>query len=397
MIVFKATPKQSNQKRQSLYVRRLRPQSVLDGLTSDDIPDLLPKADSSKSGLSSIDSSLLTGSTDKLEHLAKTRPKKPKTRAPTRVAIISNTQNAKLDKNDSNNTDSTDKVSKLDEGLETFFKKNSPSEPPLKPQIQPRVGLFKKLGIKSDYHSNLTNSKSSDSKRDSNNETMTSSVAQTSLLSARIDEVTRSRSSPNLNNKRVTQPIPIPRNTSPGAEEITNILESHERMTSPLPSERADLLAEMRAKQGRRSLAPTPTTPPITTSTESNANNANNAIIGSNPLLGVKLRATVFGDILKSPNKIQSTANEELSTSLTDSNRSSLPRQSNPPPLKQRPKSVVGLIGAKFELSSNTKEEKIDNELEITPGSDFKPGVKRSGILSKSRSNSTSSNSSTHK
>ena len=348
----------------------------------------MPKAESSKSGLSSIDSSLLTStSSDKLEHLAKSRPKKPKTRAPTRVVVTSSTQNAKIDKDESSNNESSERVEKLDDGLESFFKQSGPSETAPRPQVQPRVGILKKLGIKSDYHSN--NSKSKDSKRDSKDEAISSGVAQTSLLSARIDEVTRSRSSPNLGNKRpTTQPIPIPRNNSPGAEEITNILESHERMTSPLPSEHAELLAEMRTKQGRRSLAPTPTTPPMTSSVDPSAN------VGPNPLQGVKLRATVFGDVLKSPNKLPNTATEELSTSLTDSNRSSLTRQSNPPPIKQRPKSVVGLIGAKFELSSNAKEEKIDHE---SDASDSKNGLKKSSIMSKSRSNSSSSNSSIHK
>lgn len=349
----------------------------------------MPKADSSKSGLSSIDSSLLTStSSDKLEHLAKSRPKRPKTRAPTRtvVAMTANTQNAKIEKNESSNYDSSERTEKLDEGLDSFFKPTGPSEVAQRPQVQPRVGILKKLGMKSEYHSNI--SKSSDSKKSSKDESISTSIHQTSLLSARIDEVTRSRSSPNLGNKRpTTQPIPIPRNNSPGAEEIASILESHERVTSPLPSEHSDLLAEMRTKQGRRSLAPTPTTPPMPSSVDPSAN------VGPNPLQGVKLRATVFGDVLKSPNKLPNTASEEMSTSLTESSRSSLSRQSNPPPIKQRPKSVVGLIGAKFELSSNPKEE-IDNESDAT---DSKNGLKKSSILSKSRSNSSSSNSSIHK
>ncbi|CAG2100187.1 unnamed protein product [Medioppia subpectinata] len=395
-----ATPKQSTQKRQSLYVRRLRPQSVLDGLTSNDIPDLLPKkSDSSNSGLNSIDSSLLTSaSSDKLSHLAKSRPKRPKTRAPTRTP---NLPNAKPDVKDRTSVNEmSDRVEKLDEGLETFFKK--PQDSSLRPQIQPRVGLFKKFGVKSDF-SHMKTTANDNSKKDDETSVSTgvsTGPVQSSLLSSRMDEVTRSRSSPNLGNKRTSQVIPIPRNTSPGAEEIANILESSERMTSPLPTERTDLLAEMRAKQGRRSLAQTPTTPPIISIAATI--DSNPLINNSNPLQGVKLRATVFGDILKSPNKSQSPANEDigLSTSLTDSNRSSLPRQSNPPPLKQRPKSVVGLIGAKFELSSNSKEELIDSEVgpkQSESNKSDKIGAKKSSIFSKSRSNSSSSNSSLQK
>ncbi|CAG2164322.1 unnamed protein product [Oppiella nova] len=394
-----ATPKQSTQKRQSLYVRRLRPQSVLDGLTSNDIPDLLPKtSDSSNSGLNSIDSSLLTStSSDKLEHLAKSRPKKPKTRAPTRTPI---TQTVKIEtKEESVVNDESERVEKLDEGLDSFFKKTAAVEVPPKPQAQPRVGLFKKFGVKSDA-SHLKTIESS--KKGTNDETSVSTgAAQTSLLSARIDEVTRSRSSPNLGNKRASQPITVARNNSPGAEEINQILESNERMTSPLPTERSDILAEMRAKQSRRSLAPTPTTPPVASIAATI--DSNPLINNANPLQGIKLRATVFGDILKSPNKIQSTANEDigLSTSYTDTNRSSVGRQSNPPPLKQRPKSVVGLIGAKFELSSNSKEELIDSEPDVKHNSESnksdKNGAKKSSIFSKSRSNSSSSNSSLQK
>ncbi|XP_054165054.1 F-actin-uncapping protein LRRC16A-like isoform X2 [Oppia nitens] len=388
-----ATPKQSNQKRQSLYVRRLRPQSVMDGISPDEIPDLLPKADSSKSGLISIDSSILKStSSDRLEHLAKTRPKKPKTRAPTRVTT--NTQLVKTETINPNAQQSGDRVEKLDEGLDSFFTKTTTSELINKPQVQPRVGLFKKL-----YTKPLDTSKpNSSDKSGLNNESNVSiGCAPTSLLSARIDEVTRSRSSPNLV-KKTSHSIPISRNNSPGAEEITNILDSNERTTSPLPTERSDLLAEMKAKQGRRSLAPTPTTPPLSI-VDSNPliNNSNNG------LQGVKLRATVFGDILKSPNKIPNTAIEDtpsMSISLTDTNRSSI-RQSLPPPLKQRPKSVVGMIGAKFELSLNSKDENIDSDIDGKHNSESikgdRSGAKKSSILSKSRSNSSSSNSSLQK
>jgi hypothetical protein len=346
---------------------------------------------------------LTSASSDKLEHLAKSRPKKPKTRAPTRTTHTSNTQNPKITKIDSLESQTSDKSEKIDEGLDNFFKKSIPTETTQKPQIQPR-GISKKFKAKTD-HSNqsgfLSNPKSTSddiSKKSSTEETvMNSSVTQTSLFSARIEEVTRSRSSPNLGNKKPSQPISIPRNNSPGAEEIVNILEPNERVTSPLPSEHADLLAEMRAKQGKRSLAPTPTTTNAIVS-ESQVTNTNSTTTSSvSQLQGVKLRASVFGDVMKSPIKVFSTGNEELSTSLTETTRSSYPRQSNPPPLKQRPKSVVGILGAKFELSSNAKEDKIDNEIvsDISLNSDLSK-VKKTSVFAKPRSthSSTSSTSS---
>ncbi len=360
--------------------------------------------------MSSIDSSLLASiSSDKLEHLGKSRPKKPKTRAPTRTTHTSNTQNAKISKIDSLENQSSDKTEKIDEGLDNFFKKSIPTETTQKPQIQPR-GLFKKFGAKTD-HSNqsgfLSNPKSTSddiSKKSSTEESvMNSSVTQTSLFSARIDEVTRSRSSPNLGNKKPSQLISIPRNNSPGAEEIVNILEPNERVTSPLPSEHADLLAEMRAKQGKRSLAPTPTTTNAIVSESHVTNSTTTSSVSQ--LQGVKKRATVFGDVMKSPIKVFSAGNEELSTSLKETTRSSYPRQSNPPPLKQRPKSVVGILGAKFELSSNAKEDKIDNEIvsDISLNSDLskadKNSVKKTSVFAKPRSthSSTSSTSSLQK
>ncbi|UYV80445.1 crml-1 [Cordylochernes scorpioides] len=93
---IRATPK-LQVKRKSIHIRKLRPHSVvdsLDGLAGDDIPDLLPK-----------------GSEDPLEHLGKCRPRRPKTRAPTKP-VDSHTQD-------------------LEEGLDHFFKRPCESPDPI--------------------------------------------------------------------------------------------------------------------------------------------------------------------------------------------------------------------------------------------------------------------------
>ncbi|XP_022235977.1 F-actin-uncapping protein LRRC16A-like isoform X2 [Limulus polyphemus] len=121
-----ATPKLST-KRKSVHTRKLRPQSVVDsvdGIAADDIPDLLPKdADEKLPSLSP--------SSDKLEHLGKARPKRPKTRAPTRPAIQP--------------LETHEDIHNLGEGLEVFFRRhpNSTSTPALSPDSdEPRSRTY---------------------------------------------------------------------------------------------------------------------------------------------------------------------------------------------------------------------------------------------------------------
>ncbi|CAB3369160.1 Hypothetical predicted protein [Cloeon dipterum] len=114
-----ATPHMSS-KRKSLYGRKLRPQSVVDsseGLSADDIPDLLPKsAEESQDSVSDLPAG---GSGQVLMHLVKTRPKRAKTRAPTRPMLRGSTS----DTEQSSSKDS----SAIAEGLDSFFVKPSPA------------------------------------------------------------------------------------------------------------------------------------------------------------------------------------------------------------------------------------------------------------------------------
>ncbi|XP_067130918.1 F-actin-uncapping protein LRRC16A isoform X3 [Centruroides vittatus] len=119
-----ATPKLTS-KRRSVHTRKLRPQSVVDsveGIIIDDIPDLLPK------GIEVESLPSLSPTSEKLEHLGKGRPKRPKTRAPTRPAI--QTKEIRED------------IQDLGEGLEVFFRRhaNSSSTPTLSPDSEEPSG-----------------------------------------------------------------------------------------------------------------------------------------------------------------------------------------------------------------------------------------------------------------
>ena len=274
-------------------------------------------------------------SNEMLEHLGKYRPKKPKTRAPTRPA-----KDKKINEKESS-------TEKLDEGLDHFFNKST-NETSQKPTVLPR-NLLKKKSI------------------DSKTEEPTKNIAtQLSPLSSRLDEVTRSTSSPNLGNKRQQ------RTSSPGADEITTILEKVERISSPVPPEHADLLAEIKAKQESRSHATTPICIPTSTHTPSSETSSNTTESSSaSSFHGVKLRASAFGDVItKSPShKIFGNNPTEEASKKT-------------PPQKQRPKSVVGMLGAKFELS-NYKSENID----IDAAKSSNESVKSDNNESESKSN----------
>lgn len=352
-------------------------------MTTDDIPDLLPKAESSggiSSPFDSTPSSLTNASSgDRLEHLGKNRPKKPKTRAPTRAAIVTSVSNKQIE-----DYEEISIVEKLDDGLESFFKMPKVEIVACHPQPQPRNTHNKSFEKIIPDKPTVKAQKEDMSVSLIVEETKTSSATtnRTNRLStSRIEEVTRSQSSPNLGLRKqqqqgvVTQPVlsPTNRTSSPGSDEVANILN---RISSPIPAEQhSDLLAELKAKGGKRSLAPTPT-PSVTASTEeTNSVNTSNSsssvtLTGTTPpLLGVRLRATAFGDVLKSPSK-SSLFSEEGCSSISECNIKGVVKSSTTSQIpssgstKQRPKSVVGLLGAKFEMGSSTGEIAVDDVLE---------------------------------
>ncbi|XP_012137731.1 capping protein regulator and myosin 1 linker 1 leucine rich repeat protein isoform X3 [Megachile rotundata] len=126
-----ATPHLSN-KRKSLHGRKLRPKSVVDsveGLSADDIPDLLPSLPKSQAEAISETEHSLTESLDsvselpntvgqQLQHLVKSRPRRTKTRAPTRPML---------------RPDQPIDGLALGEGLDVFFRPTTPTTPLISP------------------------------------------------------------------------------------------------------------------------------------------------------------------------------------------------------------------------------------------------------------------------
>ncbi|KAB0792496.1 hypothetical protein PPYR_14455 [Photinus pyralis] len=98
-------------KRKSLHGRKLRPKSVVDsveGLSADDIPSLLPSISRNSEEEDSVTE--LPNATHQLQHLVKGRPRRTKTRAPTRPLL-----------RPGESADAPD----LGEGLDTFFRPGS--------------------------------------------------------------------------------------------------------------------------------------------------------------------------------------------------------------------------------------------------------------------------------
>ncbi|XP_018918250.2 LOW QUALITY PROTEIN: F-actin-uncapping protein LRRC16A [Bemisia tabaci] len=163
-----ATPHLSS-KRKSLHGRKLRPKSVVDsveGMSADDIPDLLPSLPTSAE--ESLDSvSELPRCGQQLQHLVKGRPKRAKTRAPTRPTIKPQEG--------------------LEEGLDTFFRPGSIT--PTTPLVSPSSDDSAASSFAADLSPNNPVHKEKSSS--------TKSSKSSPLLSS-VQETPRSRSSDNL-------------------------------------------------------------------------------------------------------------------------------------------------------------------------------------------------------
>ena len=135
-IVLQATPQMAI-KRKNMQSRKLRPKSVVgmgQGASADDIPDLVPplneqlastsirhqtedpEANEEEQGVNVDESQAdVSRSSAPLKHLGLSRPKRPKTRLPTRTAAarVGNSQTA--------SQESLDIEGDLSQGLDTFF------------------------------------------------------------------------------------------------------------------------------------------------------------------------------------------------------------------------------------------------------------------------------------
>ncbi|KAJ6220459.1 hypothetical protein RDWZM_006271 [Blomia tropicalis] len=386
-----ATPKIQNQKRQNVYIRKLRPQSVLDGaVTNDDFPDLLLKSGNSNGSYLADESSPLgecrtMDSVKPVQHLTKMRPRFRKTRAPTRVTLV-DSKSTLVDTNAN-----VDVSAKLDEGLDNFFPNSLDSKecslPTIKeslnghthltssnnkPQPQPRK-LLRKFGFTKQNSEQIYDNKTS------NDSSITSGHIQ-----LKTEDFIRSSSPtffpPNLN--------------TPKRSEHVSICSTEPEVRgggSPLPSGPGsnDFLAEIRAKQEKRTHGSTPLNEHLTfagtlelNQKRTSPNNEqqfvdkplppepnNNGTSSNNNSVSVAKRATIFGELHKSPSKgsINQIAafsslieeSSQMHGSITSSNQpmsatittSQQPASMGTPSIKQRPKSMVGMLGAKFELS----------------------------------------------
>ncbi|KPM12095.1 hypothetical protein QR98_0106760 [Sarcoptes scabiei] len=391
---LKATPKLGNPKRQNVHVRKLRPQSVLGGemLPNETFVDML------KLDQSPIDNSICFTETSTKNNvlLTKMRPRNPKTRAPTRVTIVEQS------KNKDQLSPSSIIVSKIDEGLDGFFPaasllNHSSSTAsidskefeslslsyPNKPQPQPRK-ILRKLGF---------------NKQQSLEPAIVPSMSQSYRLqtSSLADNNLRSK---NEDNVRSTSPIIIVSRRT-GNEQISICTESesgpHSRVHSPNLSggdvqHHNELLAEMKAIQEKRSYNSTPVSNEQTTFAQSlekrssleqlddhqcGVKSSSNSPDEASGSISVAQRATMFGDLHKSPSKhsinqcplsssptehnnLTSCIERNLETSVKNNHmtgrdpvltRNTFSSSSTPSTTKQRPKSIVGMLGAKFELS----------------------------------------------
>lgn len=126
-----ATPQTAKRKNQ--HSRKLRPKSVvglIQGISADDIPDLVPPLNDHASHGEEVDGyeeerglsvdelgesqADVSKSSAPLKHLGLSRPKKPKTRLPTRTA-------ARLGNSQTASQESLDLDGDLSQGLDTFF------------------------------------------------------------------------------------------------------------------------------------------------------------------------------------------------------------------------------------------------------------------------------------
>lgn len=349
-----ATPKLGSQKRQSVHVRKLRPQSVMDGSINNEELDVSITDQSIIDDRSSPLNISEVTSTKNHVIMTRMRPRNRKTRAPTRVAIV----------DQSNNKDQ--QSSKLDEGLDSFFPTvsllthNSASATSLeskeqhsesgqqshsqslslsttsKPQPQPRK-ILRKLGFKSQQ---------SDQPPELPPKTYSLEKPPKS------EEVSRS-----------TSPVIIvPRR----GEHVSICSDDRERnVHSPLPvgnEQHNELVAEIKAKQEKRSYNSTPVSNEQLTfasalEKKSSLDNLDQ-VTDDATSMSVAKRATMFGDLHKSPSKHSinhglASPTEELDNTNSLSNpvqsKSTTSTPSSGP--RQRPKSMVGMLGAKFELS----------------------------------------------
>ncbi|XP_075527565.1 capping protein regulator and myosin 1 linker 1 leucine rich repeat protein isoform X4 [Dermacentor variabilis] len=404
-----ATPKLP-MKRKSINCRKLRPQSVVDsveGIAADDIPDLLPKGSETDSLPN------LSPTSEKLEHLGKARPKRPKTHAPTRPCLQA----------------PESREPPLAEGLDCFFKRHpSTSTPTLSPDSED-------AGLKSDSSTSASSSiliteskplekspsdnketekrsfmkgisslfsrasssssesvvvqKSKQESKDTGSNIMSSSISAYSSVKSRHDADVHDKE----NGEMVTE-VRVPETTKISGMEKFGV------------GPGSVILAEMKALQGKRTSGGAPTKGSIS---EDKGPGPVESPKDTGPFPSVRLKPTGLAESLRSPTEYYPREKSCISPSenVPSSPQLSTPGSSPktvaalksgrpPPPVapKPRPKSMVGTMESRLsgEFSSDEglrtrartpdEADSLDNSNKSSEGAPWK----RVGIYSKDSS-----------
>ncbi|XP_039285032.1 F-actin-uncapping protein LRRC16A isoform X2 [Nilaparvata lugens] len=320
-----ATPHLST-KRKSLHGRKLRPKSVVDsvdGMSADDIPDLLPSLPTSaEESLDSVCELPPGGVTQQLQHLVKGRPRRAKTRAPSRPTLRPPAP-----------------TPLIQEGLDTFFRPGS-----VTPLVSPTSD-----DSTSSFLTDLSPNNSGDWKTDDekkNGQSLSEKIGRSSpMLKDQLDSgAPRSRSNDNLERysplARRTSTSDSTHSSSPLARRLDSLRdeESAEEMEV---GRKSNTLPDMKSKR-----VASPSSRP-----DSDSEKPGSPTIS---IPSVKLRSTGLADSLRSPTNgfprasdapkspVLKAINSKDKTSESDKNVGC--KVKPPPPLapKPRPWSVVG-------------------------------------------------------
>ncbi|XP_035702195.1 F-actin-uncapping protein LRRC16A isoform X3 [Folsomia candida] len=302
-----ATPQMQAKRKTHTHSRRMRPKSVVDcveGLSADDIPDLLPSLPKTIEETISQLQDLPPISPQQLKHLGKARPKKPKTRAPTRPSVRPPTDLIEEESSDRH------------VGIETFFRPGSATPIVTPDSDECSTSLMISLTSETDtsIQSPTHSSRTFKADADDNNSDRTSpgsfdSCSIASKLS--LDAVTRSKSTDCLEKKNnLLTPGAGSTSVSPVGDETTSSSTVADGQKSPVQRigvsvVGSNVLAEMKAKQEKRTSG----------LFSSNSNSISNKFKNSED----KESVTVTHSSLKTENKSSTIVNVNMNSTLSGS------------------------------------------------------------------------------
>ncbi|CAG7785934.1 unnamed protein product [Allacma fusca] len=235
-----ATP-QMKAKRKGIHGRRIRPKSVVDcveGISADDIPDLLPSLPKTIEETISSLQDLPPVSPQQLKHLGKARPRKPKTRAPTRPCLRPPTELMEV-------------LGDLQEGLDTFFRPGSTTPTPIVTPDSDECSTSLMISMASTADDSIQSTPTHSSRTfkvddDRSDKSSPGSFDSCSIASKSLDVVIRSKSTDCLE-----KPSSNRESLFAGSDDGSDGQKSPvQRLGVTVGS---SVLAEMKARQGKRS------------------------------------------------------------------------------------------------------------------------------------------------